>query len=215
MHKLLAEAGIVHGSGFEVLGDTYRMSTGTSFNAQKAAELLATNSVDKVICCGQGPVHGDIYGATEAQLMADYLTNKGFDHHRIEIEDTSTSTVGNWVKSIPILKALSAESVLGITAKVNVRRMQLIGSFVAEQSGFNLMGYEPSAKKARINDCARELINYQLTLKFLKANTSNPIERLDEVYEAYKEQIGLAAIKRFIHRGVASTKTAYNGNTPV
>ena len=140
MSSYSAEVGLIHGSGFEVIGDTYRMTTGSHLNAERAAELLSAKSLEKVICSGRGPVQGENYGTTEAKLMADYLIGAGFEHSRIEVEDTSTSAVGNWVKSTPILYELGATSAMGVSAKVNIRRMQLIGLFVAERSDFELVG---------------------------------------------------------------------------
>ncbi|MGH7234595.1 MAG: ElyC/SanA/YdcF family protein, partial [Candidatus Saccharimonadales bacterium] len=116
MHNTLAEVGLVHGSGFEVIGDTYAMSTGSRLNAERAAMLLSAKCLEKVICSGRGPVQDENYGATEAQLMADYLIRAGFEHSQIEVEDMSTSAVGNWANSASIISEIEATSVMGVSA---------------------------------------------------------------------------------------------------
>ena len=208
MNTLVAEVGLVHGSGFEIIDGIYQMSAGTRLNAVKAAQLLYDGSLEKVICSGRGPVQGDNYGSTEAQLMADFLVGAGFASGQIEIEDRSTSTIGNWTKSAPIIEDLDAESVMGITARVNKGRMQLIGDFIADRSTFELVGYSSSEQKNKAKDYAREFIGRNTTRRFLAANLETPIDSLDEAYEKYKTQLGLAALKRFVHRGAAAPSTS-------
>lgn len=203
MNGLVAEVGLIHGSGFEVVNGINQMSDATRFNATKAAELLHTRSIERVICSGRGPVAGERYGTTEAQLMADFLVAGGFSSSLIEIEDTSTSTMGNWVRSAPIIEGLGAGTVAGITASVNKSRMQRIGGFVADRSTFDLVGYVPSGQKASAGECAREIIGRNMTRHFLAINGETPVSTLDEAYEAYKSQFGLVALKRFLNRGVA------------
>ena len=203
MNELRAEVGLIHGSGFIFNGDSYAMSTGSRLNAEKAAELMDANLLDKVICSGRGPVQGESYGTSEAQLMADYLVSAGFDHNRIEVEANSTSAIGNWVNSARILTDIEAASVMGVAAKVNIQRMQLIGEFVAKRCNFDIVGYSPSKMEARAKDYLRESINYQLTRRFLRGNTFTPVYELDDAYESYKAQIGLASLKRFVHRKAA------------
>lgn len=204
MNTSVAEVGLVHGSGFEVIDGEYRMSAGTRYNAERAAQLLSDKSLGKVLCSGRGPVRDQEYPASEAQLMADFLVEEGFAGSQIEVEDLSTSAIGNWARSAPILRELDATSVMGVTAKVNISRMRRIGDFVASRSDFELVGYTPSAQRARVGELGRELIVRNLTRRFLAANTETPIDCLEGAYEAYKSRFGLVALKRYLHRGTAA-----------
>lgn len=203
MKRLVAEVGLIHGSGFEVVNGMNDMSGSTRHNAIKAAELLSEGTLEKVICSGRGPVAGESYATTEAQLMADFLVRSGIHSSRIELEDTSTSTISNWVRSAPIIEGLGAETVMGITAAVNIGRMQRIGSFVSDKSTFDLVGYTPSGHRATPGEQAREVIGRGMTRHFLAVNSETPVSALDETYETYKSQFGLVALKRFLNRDVA------------
>lgn len=203
MNTVTAQTGLIHGAGFEIVDGAYFLSSGSRLNVERAAQLLSDRSIETVICSGRGPVEGEAYGSTEARLMADYLVDAGFNSKQIEIEDTSTSAVGNWSKSAPIIEALDADSVLGITVKVSSARMQMIGDFVAHKSNFELVGYAASEQKAMPKDYIRELIGQSMTRRFLASNAETPMELLDEAYEQFKSKLGLAALKRFIHRASA------------
>ncbi len=201
----LAQVGLVHGSGFELAYNIPVISYGSRYNADRAAELLLAGSIDKVICSGRGPVYGEDYPVTEAKLMADYLVAQDVDHNKIVVEDTSTSSVANWAYSVPIIQSLEATRVLGIAAKLCVPRMQKIGDFVAFRSGFDVVGYVPSAESSRPKGFIRELLVGEVTRRFLADNLNTSVDGLGKAYEEYKAQIGIAGLnlataKRFIHR---------------
>lgn len=205
MQRPLAQFGIVHGSGFEVVDGTYRLFGGSLYNAAAAAQLLTDGSIERVVCSGRGPVEGENYGTSEAQLMADYLIAGGINSNRIEIEDKSTSSFGNWARSASILDEANAETVLGIAASVCVGRFKLIGDFVASKSSFELVGYTPSNEKTTPKGFTRELLMRNLTRHFLGQNPDISIDALEESYEKYKAHFGLVALKKFIHRGTAQS----------
>ncbi len=207
MKGLVAEVGLVHGSGFDVIDGLNQMSDATRLNAARAGQLLLDGSVESVICSGRGPVAGEAYGTTEARLMADFLVGMGIPNSQIELEDTSTSTMGNWARSAPIIESLGAETVMGITAKVNQSRMQRIGNFVADRSSFELVGYTASGQRATAVEQLREVIGRNMTHHFLARNSETPIHDLPEAYEVYKSQFGLVTLKKFLNRDVAEAAT--------
>jgi DUF218 domain len=204
MSGLTAEIGLIHGSGFEVVDNRLTLSPGSRLNAERGAELLSTKAIERVICSGRGPVYGVDYQSSEAQLTADHLISLGIHHQQIEVESSSTSAVGNWAKSAPIVLELGATSVMGISGKVTKHRMHMIGDFVADKSGFELVGYSPSEIKGRPKDYARELIMGGATWLFLTINPETPIDSLEEAYQEYKGYLGLAKIKKIVHRGTAT-----------
>lgn len=203
MSDRLADVALVHGSGFEIIDNTYYPSTGSRLNADRAAQLLADQSVELILLSGRGPVPDASYGTSEARVMANYLVSEGFPSNRLEVEEDSTSTVGNWANSALMLREMGALSVVGVAAPVSAPRCELIGDFVAPQSDLQLVGYEVSDKKARVKDYARELIAYRLTQKFLDKNDTTDIENLAEAYEQYKFERGLAQLKSYLHRNSA------------
>lgn len=200
MYSLEAQVGLIHGSGFDTVEGIQRISEDSRFNAERAAQLLAEGRIEHAICSGRGPITGVTYPLSEAELMADELLSYGIHPSKIEIEETSTSAVGNWVHSVPIIQALKAETVLGITGGVNVRRMYRIGEFVAARSDFKTVGYAPSDAKAHIKDYIRELGVDIMTRRFLATEQDCAVDQLDEAYEAYKARSGMSAIKKFLHR---------------
>jgi hypothetical protein len=208
MSSAIAEVGLVHGSGFENIEGTYFMSSGSRANADKSLELLQDGTIEKVVCSGRGPIQDDRQKYSEASLMADHLIRAGVPVRFIEVEDTSTSAVGNWANSAPIIQhQLNADSVIGISAKPNIKRMHIIGSFVAARSDFELVGYSASDMRPRPKDYPREIISvYGITLPFLSANGDTPISDLSEAYEEYKSRLGLAYLKRYIHRNAATSR---------
>ena len=209
MSNTIAEVGLVHGSGFENIEGTYFMSSGSRANADKSLELLQDGTIEKVVCSGRGPIQDDRQKYSEASLMADHLIRAGVPVRFIEVEDTSTSAVGNWTNSAPIIEhVLGAESVIGITAKPNINRMHLIGSFVAARSNFELIGYSPSDMQSKFKDYFREFINFRIHLRFLSANNDTPISQLSENYEEFKSELGLAILKNFVHRNATVSKAA-------
>lgn len=208
MSTQLADTGLVHGSGFEIIDDTYYMSPGSRLNADRAAQLLAGKAIAQVLCSGRGPVPDATYGSSESLLMADYLVSIGFSAKQIEVEEESTSTVGNWAHSAPILLGMDAQRVVGVAAPVSVARSQLVGNFVATRSDFELVGYEASAKRTRARDYARELIAYNLTTRFLGENSGTAVEDLADAYETFKQERGLAQLKGFLHRKSAAPTAA-------
>lgn len=201
----LSQVGLIHGSGFEINNEALLLSPGSRANVDRAQELLDQRAIERIICSGRGPIEGIDYAVTEARLMADYLFNRGVSHNKIICEEESTSTVGNWAYSAPIIGSLGAESVLGITAKSNVKRMRLVGDFVASKCDFEVVSYAPSDAKAKPKDYARELPMFLLTEKFIHEHANTPVADLSAAYDAFKASFGLGALKRFIHRG--STKT--------
>ncbi len=205
----IAKVGLAHGSGFEVIDGNYCLSNGSRANADKSLELLQDGVIEKVVCSGLGPIQDGRYKSSEAQLMADHLIRSGVPVRQIEVEDSSISAVGNWANSAPIIQHhLNAESVMGISAKPNIKRMHLIGSFVAARSDFELVGYSASNQQSSFKDYLRELINYRLALRFLSTNSDTPIPQLSEAYEEFKSSLGLAYLKSYIHRNATSSKPA-------
>jgi hypothetical protein len=205
MHAPIAEVGLIHGSGFEVVDGGFCLGDGSRFNAEKAAQLLGDGSIEKVICSGRGPVQGEEYATSEARLMADHLVNAGVASSQIEVEDGSTSSLGNWTMSVPVLSELNATSVIGVASSACVGRLELIADFVAAQSDFEFVGYCPSEEEVTMKCFTRELINRNLMRHFLTANADTPIELLSDAYEAYKARLGLVTLKKLLHRKLANT----------
>lgn len=198
-HNLVADIGLIHGAGFNLDGEVPKISRGSRLGADRAASLMLDGSIETIICSGLGPNQGNLYQTSEARTMANYLLGIGIPHHRIALEEESTSAVGNWTHSSRLISDLGAESVIAITARPNIPRMNLIGNFVAERSDFELVGYAGSALRRYVKDYAREAVVGRLTKRFLADNQDTPIDELESAYEDFKSKIGLAAIKRLMH----------------
>lgn len=218
MNTLTAQVGLIHGSGFELRNGQQELSTASRANAYMAALLLLNNSVETVVCSGRGPVDGVNYRRSEADLMADYVYDavrpvlgyKAAD--RIDKEEQSTSTIGNWAHSAELIEVLG-DTVLGITAKVNIPRMQAIGQYVAAESKFELVGYQPSLMQSRPRDYARETVMRKVTNAFFAKHADVPLSELETAYNEYKDSLGIGpvtvgAVKRLRHRNTSKVFSA-------
>lgn len=92
-----------------------------------AFDYLQRNPRTKVIVCGG---QGKNESATEASVMAQYLTNKGIDPKRVYQEDKSTRTAQQFVYANRVLP-------LGKTVVVTNDFHILRSLMLAKRSGFN------------------------------------------------------------------------------
>lgn len=208
MSRLLSQVGVIHGAGIDIQGTVTAMTPGTQANAETALELLTEGLIDRVICSGRGPLENMAYESSEAGLMADYLFRHGVRTKSIDVEDQSTTAIGNWALSAEIIKDLGAETVLGITAKPDIRRMRKIGKFVSQRADFELIDYWSSHAPAGIKDYVRESGMYILTGMFLDNNLDTPLPELEAAYIAFKNDTGVGALKRLVHRRSAWAQEA-------
>lgn len=196
MNKLDAQVGLIHGADFTVQDGMPHMSPATRANAEAGYGLLQAARIERIICSGRGPLDGVEYPVSEAKLMADYLVRAGVEPELIEIEEQSSTTVGNWAYSAEILQRLGAETVCGVTAAPNIMRMQAIGRFVARRADFVVTGYEPSDAPVAAKDYVREAGVGLITGIFLGMNRHTPLSELEPAYIAFKNRTGMNRVKR-------------------
>lgn len=202
------DGALINGSGFYVVEGVQYTSRSTEMNAKAALQAFDKGEIGGVICTGKAPVNEGDFPFTEARLTADYLVHIGFPHSRIELEEESSSAVGNWANSVPIIQGLGWEAVKGITAKQNVRRMSRIGEFVANKGGFGFAGYYSTEAGSKLQDYIREFGVDLLLIRFLAKHKNTPLEALETAYDAFKEEYGTAAVKRFAHRKIMTAKNS-------
>lgn len=199
-----ADALLVHGGGIRPVGAGYELRPGSIARAETGVGMYFAGQAQSLVFSG-GNAFGLEYDASEAGLMADIAVRAGVPAAHIEKEPSSTSTIGNWANSLPILEGLGAERVVGITGKVASHRAAYVGNWVIARgdSGIQLVGYEPSGenegKRAYPREIGSSLLAAQCLHSAKKADV--PLAELDTFYLDWKSRTGLgAAKKRFTRR---------------
>src|SRR5690606_10862548 len=100
------DGALINGSGFEVIDGTQHLSKGAQANAERAIYLYDAGIISGVVCTGGSPLSGVEFPDTEAEMTAAYLLRHRMPHTKIELEEESTSAVGNWANSAPIITGL-------------------------------------------------------------------------------------------------------------
>lgn len=195
-----ADAVVVFGAGV-INGNEPTPSTRAA--AKKALQLFNTGEARMIIPTGLGPVEGIDPEFAEAEVVKTYLIDQGVDEEFILTRPNSTSTVGNWVEAVMLAREHGIRTVTGIARSLQYPRVNLIGKHVTQRGNMKLLGQHvipESSPKSFAQDLPREAANLVLTGYFLEQHKTTPLEELPVVYEAFKGNIGLGAVKRFIHR---------------
>lgn len=205
--SLDAQVALIHGSGLETGADgKIYPSAETKGNLAVGLDLLQNGRVERLLVSGAGPLHDVDYGHdTEAELGVDWLISRGARADRLLKEDTSSSTLGNWANSAPIIEAAGLESVIGIARDAQIFRARRIGEFVANQSAFEIAGYLPGEETARslrgrAIDYGRETASLALFELFKQMHPNAPRQIMEALYTQMKDPIGFTAVKRHIGR---------------
>lgn len=85
--------------------------------------LEVEKGFDKIICCG-GMANPNA-GITEADMMANYLIEKGVSADKIIKEDKSTTTKENAIYSKDIIAALGEKSITLLSSRNHIYRCYL------------------------------------------------------------------------------------------
>lgn len=198
-----ADALLVHGGGILPVDGGYELRPESIARAQTGVGMYLTGQVGNLVFTG-GNGHGLEYEASEAGLMADIAVRSGVPASSIEKESFSTSTIGNWANSLPILEGLGVERVGGVTGGIATPRASFLGDWVLTKakSGIELVGYQGSGEKEGLRAYPREFVSTRMARRCLESaqKSSVPLSELDAYYLDWKSRTGLGAAKRHFTR---------------
>lgn len=208
MSKPVAQVGLIHGGGIEISPTDprgWQLQPGSEQRAIRGVELFFDGAVERLLFTG-GNAHGNDLPQSEAGQMADIAVRAGVPASNIETEGTSSSTIGNWANSLPILGGMGVESVLGVTGRWASTRARRIGSHMMRDysvEGLQLTGYEPSNEAEGVKAIPREAASLpaaELVLRMARKQ-GVPLSELDQFYRNFRSQTGIAKAKKFVtHR---------------
>lgn len=194
---------LVHGGGLDPIPDGWVLGPGSVARVERAVVLLQEDDTRQVVFTG-GNGHGHDLPVSEARLMADMAVRHGVAHGRIECEDQSSSTIGNWANSLPLLEDMGAETVVGVTSQAARTRARMIGSQLCQHYGVavHLAGYVSSGEAATWKAYAREAVAVPLAVAWL-ANAwrkGRSLAELDEAYRSRRSNTPIGAAKALTGR---------------
>jgi hypothetical protein len=198
MNMRQAEVALLHGSGLKIIENEVRPSLETLRVASAGERLIRAGKVEKLVLSGHGPVPDDS-PTTEAGIMADILIRGGINHRYMELDEISTSTLGNWVQSADIIEELG-DTVIGVGRRLQEPRSRMLGSFVAGKRpvSFEVVGYEGIAEETRLKtllDLGREALLLSFSAAFIIQNKNTPFIQLEGAYDEMKKSFGLQGLK--------------------
>ncbi len=193
------EALLVHGGGLTIHADQISLTAASEARAIQAIVSYNTREVSYLVFSG-GNAHGDALPTSEAKLGADLAVQAGVPHDKIVCEEDSSSTIGNWANSIPLLQQIGVESVTGITGRVASRRASLIGRQLIDHYSpeLELSGYMPSSEREGMVAYPREAAALLLAWHCLKQARTDGKELadLDQYFSDMKKGRGIDGLKR-------------------
>jgi uncharacterized SAM-binding protein YcdF (DUF218 family) len=193
------EALLIHGGGLSIHGGDISLTAGGEARTMQGVATYNSGGVNYLVFSG-GNAHGDTLATSEAKLGADLAVRAGVPHNKIVCEEDSSSTIGNWANSIPLIQQLGVESVAGITGSLASHRASFIGkqlifSYAPE---LELSGYIKSAEHEGLIAYPREAAALLLTRRCLKQASTDDIKLsdLDQYFSTMKQKNGISRIKR-------------------
>jgi hypothetical protein len=201
--NLAPKVALVHGGGIYEADGNFHLRPGAIARTEHAAGLLENGYIVKMVMSG-GNANGLDLGSSEASLMADHAMSLGVPHTRIEREDTSSSTIGNWANSLPILTDMGAERVVGVTSRIASVRAANVGREIIDHynTPLEISGYCPSSDDEGLRAYPREFVSSQMARRCMAAAWKQgiPAEGLDSFYLGWKSRTGLAVAKAKLTR---------------
>lgn len=192
---------LVHGGGIEAAQDGWVLGRNSSARAELAVELFHAGGLDTIVFAG-GNGYGHELPTSEARLMADMAVRHDVPHYRIELEDSSHSTIGNWANALSIMQQMGTERVAGVTGQWASVRASYIGKQIIGNFGLEveLLGYYPSREREGVMGFAREQVSMVLARRCLDSARTDgvPLDQLDGYYATRKARTGLTRLKRLL-----------------
>ena len=109
------------------LDDSYVVILGTKLNEDGTPSKLLQNRLDAAVSYEGQDVHYIVSGAGEAEVMKDYLIDKGIEEENILIEDQAANTYENIMFSVKLLPNRLSSFTL-ISSDFHVYRAQAMAS---------------------------------------------------------------------------------------
>ena len=199
-----AQVALVHGGGIRPIdGGGFALRPGSINRAEAGIALYYDGVVEKLLFSG-GNAHGHDFPQSEGSMMADLALQAEVPASCIERETTSTSTVGNWANSLPLLAQMDAKTVLGVTGRVAGPRAAAIGERLINQAGggLSLVGYRSSGEREGLRAYPREAASRWMARRCLDSaeTVGVPLADLDTYYLDWKSRTGLAHAKAYLTR---------------
>jgi uncharacterized SAM-binding protein YcdF (DUF218 family) len=196
MNKLVADAVLVHGAGFEMVDSVPHASAFTREQTLLGVQLIEDGLAESLVVSGRGPNLDDVYKITEARAMAGIAEDAGVSRDRIFMDEESVTTLGNWVFGAFIAQDIGAERIIGVSRPSHVARATMCADFVTERAGLELVEYRLIAEDVRRTSRVREAGQRFMLQRFIDKNQDTPLADIPERYEAAKTPLGLNIIKR-------------------
>lgn len=200
---LAPQIALVHGGGMYAADGSFHLRPGAIARTEHAANLLESKEIVKMVMSG-GNANGLDLGASEASLMASHAISLGVPSWRIECEDASSSTIGNWANSLPILIDMGAERVVGVTSRIASDRAANVGREIIDHydAQFVISRYSTSNDAEGLRAYPRELVSSLMARRCMAAAWKQgvPAEDLDSFYLDWKSRTGLAIAKAKLTR---------------
>lgn len=199
-----AQVALVHGGGIRLVEDGgFALRPGSISRANMGVALYHIGAVERLLFTG-GNAFGHNYSASEAGLMADLAMSHGVPASAIDAETDSTSTIGNWANSLPMIQATDAETILGVTGRIATSRAAMIGERLISSEGceVSLMGYRASGENEGFRAHPREMVSKWMARRCLDSAEAAGVSLsdLDTYYLGWKSRTGLAHAKLHLTR---------------
>lgn len=203
MGHLEAQVGLIHGGGIRPIGDGFELRPGSVSRAERGIELYQTGVVERLVFSG-GNANGHDFAQSEAGLMADIAVRADVPASAIEVESASTSTIGNWANSLPLIVNSGAEAVLGVTGRVATPRAEWLGVYIMSHYKLpvDIVGYRDSGEKEGLRAHPREAVSRAMAKRCLTSAEQSGVDmdQLDAFYLGWKSRTGLAQAKSRLTR---------------
>lgn len=197
MNKIVADAVLVHGAGFEMIGSVPHASAFMREQTLLGVRLIEDGLAESLVVTGRGPNLDDVYKVTEARAMADIAEDAGVPRDRIFMDEESVTTLGNWVFGAFIAQDIGAERIIGVSRPSHVARAIMCADFVTERAGLELVEYRLiTSEDVRMSSRVREAGQRFMLQRFIDKNQDTPLTEIPETYEAAKNSLRLNKIKR-------------------